>query len=102
MNIIYITLTMAIVTAFTRFLPFILLRGETPPYISYLGKVLPSAIIGMLVVYCLKDINFVAFPFALPEIIRSISVVALQIFKRNSILSILAGTCIYMLLINIL
>lgn len=92
---------MAIVTILLRFLPFLVIRKETPPYIAYLGKVLPPAIIGMLVIYCLKDVNCTAAPFGIPEIIGSACVVLLQILKRNSLLSILAGTVLYMFLIQI-
>lgn len=73
---------------------------NTPGYIVYLGKVLPSAIIGMLVVYCLKDVEFSAAPFGLPEIIAAVSVVVLQRWKRNSLISILVGTILYMVLVR--
>ena len=64
----------------------------------YLGKVLPAAIIGMLVVYCLKDVKIVSAPFGAPELIAGLLVVGLQAWKRNILLSILAGTAVYMLL----
>ena len=89
---------MSIMTILTRFLPFLVFRKETPPYITYLGKVLPPAIIGMLVIYCLKDINMTVQPFGLPELIAAAGVVGLQIWKRNSLISILSGTVVYMLL----
>ena len=89
---------MAAVTILLRFLPFLVFRKETPPYIAYLGKVLPPAIIGMLVIYCLKDVNCTAAPFGLPELIASVCVVGLQVWRRNSLLSILAGTILYMFL----
>ena len=92
---------MALVTMLLRFLPFLIFRNETPAYITYLGKVLPSAIIGMLVIYCLKDTSFLAYPHGLPEIIASVFVVVLQIWKRNSLISILSGTVVYMLLIQL-
>ena len=91
---------MAIVTMALRFLPFLVFRKKTPPYITYLGKVLPSAIIGMLVIYCLKDVDITVVPFGLPELLAVGCVVAVQIWKRNSIVSILAGTAIYMALIR--
>ena len=91
---------MALVTSGLRFLPFLIFRKKTPPYITYLGQVLPSAIIGMLVVYCLKDVNVLAAPFGLPELAAVGCVVALQVWKRNSILSILIGTAVYMVLIR--
>ena len=89
---------MAAVTILLRFLPFLVFRKETPPYIAYLGRVLPPVIIGMLVIYCLKDVNCTAAPFGLPELIASVCVVGLQVWRRNPLLSILAGTILYMLL----
>ena len=91
---------MALVTALTRFLPFILFRKNTPAYISYLGRVLPTAIIGMLVVYCLKDVSLMRAPHGLPELIACACVVAVQVWRRNAIISILSGTAVYMLLIR--
>ena len=91
---------MATVTILLRFLPFLIFRGErkTPPYIVYLGEVLPAAIIGMLVVYCLKDTAVTTAPYGAPEAIAALCVVGLQIWKRNSLISILSGTVVYMLL----
>ena len=89
---------MSLVTVALRFLPFLVFRKKTPRYVSYLGSVLPSAIMGMLVIYCLKDVNLAVQPFGLPELIASACVVAAQAWKRNSLLSILAGTVIYMVL----
>ena len=92
---------MSIVTILLRFLPFLLFRKHTPGYIVYLGKVLPAAIIGMLVVYCLKDMTFTAAPFGFPELIAVGCVVGAQALKRNSLLSILLGTLVYMVLIQV-
>lgn len=92
---------MALVTMLTRFLPFLVFRKETPSYITYLGKVLPPAIIGMLVIYCLKDISLMQAPHGLPELIAAACVVGLQAWKRNSLVSILAGTLIYMALVQL-
>ncbi|MBQ6343351.1 MAG: AzlD domain-containing protein [Anaerolineaceae bacterium] len=91
---------MAVVTMLLRFLPFLIFRKQTPPYITYLGKVLPSAIIGMLVIYCLKDVSLTSHPHGLPELIAAACVVGLQVLKRNSLLSILAGTAVYMILVQ--
>ena len=91
---------MAVVTILLRFLPFMAFRKETPPYLVYLGKVLPPAIIGMLVIYCLKDVSFLSAPFGIPELVGAASGVALQVWKRNSLISILAGTLIYMVLVQ--
>ena len=98
MKSIILIAAMSIVTILLRFLPFLIIRKETPPYIAYLGRVLPPAIIGMLVIYCLKDVNCTAAPFGLPELIASVCVVGLQVWRRNSLLSILAGTILYMFL----
>ena len=98
MKSIILIAAMSIGTILLRFLPFLIIRKETPPYIAYLGRVLPPAIIGMLVIYCLKDVNCTAAPFGLPELIASVCVVGLQVWRRNSLLSILAGTILYMFL----
>lgn len=92
---------MAVFTMLLRFLPFLLFRKKTPPYIAYLGEVLPAAIIGMLVIYCLKDTVLTRAPFGVPEIIAGLAVAGLQAWKRNSLLSILVGTAIYMILIRV-
>ena len=92
---------MSFMTVLLRFLPFLIFRKQTPKYVSYLGRMLPPAIIGMLVIYCLKDITPSAYPFGIPELIAAVSVAGLQIWKRNSLLSILSGTAVYMLLIQL-
>ena len=92
---------MSAVTVLLRFLPFLVFRKKIPAYITYLGRVLPPAIIGMLVIYCLKDTAVTAAPFGAPELIAGALVVALQAWKRNALLSILSGTAIYMLLIQL-
>ena len=92
----------ALVTAALRFLPFLLLRGnQTPPFITYLGKVLPFSIMGMLVVYCLRHLSFSAMPFGIPEILACLAVVLVHIWKRNTLLSILSGTALYMALVQL-
>ena len=89
-------------TILTRFLPFLAFRKHTPQYVSYLGRVLPPAIIGMLVIYCLKDITPAVYPFGIPELIAAACTAGLQAWRRNSLVSILAGTVIYMVLIRVL
>ena len=101
MNAAVLIAIMAIVTMLLRFLPFIIFTKNTPEYISYLGKVLPAALIGMLVIYCLKDVSVVDAPHGLPELIAALAVVGLQVWKRNSLLSILTGTVVYMLLVQL-
>lgn len=93
----------SLVTFCVRGLPFVLFPGHkpTPPYILYLGRALPYATIGMLVVYCLKSAAPLQPPHALPEILAVAIIVALQWWKRNSLLSIGCGTVVYMLLIQL-
>ena len=93
---------MSAVTVLLRALPFLVFRKKVPAYVTYLGRVLPPAIIGMLVVYCLKDTTVTAAPFGAPELIAGALVVALQAWKRNALLSILSGTAVYMLLIRLI
>lgn len=94
---------MALVTAGLRFLPFWIFGGgrQTPPVIAYLGKVLPCAIMGMLVVYCLKDTTFLAAPWGIPQVLGCAAVAGLHVWKRNTLLSIAGGTAVYMLLTNL-
>ena len=92
---------MSVMTILTRFLPFIVFRKNTPRYITYLGKVLPPAIIGMLVIYRLKDVSILSKPFGIPELIAAICVVGLQVWRRNSLVSILTGTVVYMVLVQV-
>ena len=89
-------------TMATRFLPFLLFPPgrPTPAYIQYLGRVLPAAAIGLLVVYSLKDVNIFAGSRGLPELVSVAVVVWLHLWKKNMFLSIAAGTILYMLLIR--
>jgi len=93
---------MAVVTALLRFLPFIIFRGnkKTPEFISYLGKVLPYAIMGMLVVFCLKSVDFTGGVHGFPEIVSILVIVLAHWWKKNTILSILAGTVCYVVIVN--
>ena len=92
----------SVVTFSTRVIPFLLFpKGkEIPPLVKYLGAVLPPAVIGMLVIFCLKSVNLFVWPHAAPELIAGLSVVALHIWKRNNLLSIGVGTVLYMFLIQ--
>lgn len=93
---------LVIATLITRFLPFILFPAgkKTPDYVVFLGKSLPFATIGLLVVYCLKGVSVTAYPHGLPELIAVAAIVALHLWKRNSLLSIGAGTAVYMILVQ--
>ena len=88
-------------TMVTRFLPFLIFpEGKKPPrYISYLGTVLPYAVIGLLVVYCLKDALWSQF-HGLPELIAILFIVVLHKWRKNTLLSIGAGTALYMFLVQ--
>ena len=92
----------ALVTMGLRFLPFAIFRNrQTPKYISYLGRVLPYAIMGMLVVYCLRGISFAAAGSWLPELLACILVAVLHLWKKNTLLSIIGGTVCYMILVQV-
>ena len=98
-----ITILMVVLaTMATRFLPFLLFPAgkETPKYITYLGKVLPGAVFGLLVVYCLKDVSVFSDTYAIPELIAIFITVAAHLWKRQMLLSIAAGTICYMLLVQ--
>ncbi len=99
---IVIIALVAVTTFATRLVPFVLFPNgkKIPKSVEYLGKVLPPAVIGMLVVYCLRSITPTASPFGLPELIASAVVVILHIWKRNNLLSIGVGTVLYMILVQ--
>ena len=98
-------LTVAVValgTMATRFLPFLVFPDgkPTPKYLQYLGKVLPGAVFGLLVVYCLKGVTFTAPENWVPYLVASAAVVLLHLWKRNTLLSIITGTVLYMVLVQ--
>ena len=94
-------IVMTLVTMATRFAPFLIFTSEeTPPVITYLGKVLPFALMGMLVVFCYKGTNFQSINNWLPGLIAGVIVVAIHLYKRNTLLSIAVGTICYMLLLQ--
>ena len=88
---------------FTRFLPFVAFgkKARESAVVRYLGAVLPFAIMGMLVVYCLKDVNFLAMPFGIPELLGCVFTAGLYVWRKNVFLSIGAGTVFYMLLVQL-
>ena len=98
-----IILVVAITTFATRVIPFLVFpKGKKiPDIIHYLGKVLTPAVIGMLVVYCLKNTQIMATPHGIPELIAVATVAILHIWKRNNLLSIGVGTVLYMVLIQV-
>ena len=92
----------AAVTLFTRVLPFAIFgTRKAPQIITYLGDALPVAIITILVIYCLKGINFTVYPYGLPELIAAAIVVVLHVWKHNVLVSIFSGTAVYMALIQV-
>lgn len=95
--------TVALGTAVTRFLPFLIFPAgkPTPKYVQYLGKVLPAAVFGLLVIYCLKDVSIFTGNHGIPELISIILVVLLHVWKRQMLLSIAGGTVCYMLLVQV-
>lgn len=99
---IIIILVMGITTLLTRWIPpAIFSHGDTvPDYIMYLGKVMPYTAMGLLIVYCLKDVSVISSPHGLPELISLAIVSATYIWKRNSILSVIIGTVLYMVLVQ--
>jgi branched-subunit amino acid transport protein AzlD len=92
----------ALVTGLTRALPYLFFGGkkELPRMVHYLGAVLPASIMIILVVYCLRNINFTVFPFGMAELLSVGIVIVAQVTKRNTFLSIFLGTACYMILIR--
>ena len=97
-----VILIMGLVTLATRLLPVLIFgRGEkVPDYILYLGKVVPFTAMGLLIVYCLKDVSVVETPHGLPELISLAVVSGSYLWKRNTILSVVIGTVVYMILVQ--
>ena len=100
-----ITIAMIVLgTALTRYLPFMLFPAgkQTPPYVRYLGKVLPSAVFGLLVIYCLRNVNVLGGTYGIPELLAITLVIILHLWKRQMLLSIAGGTIFYMILVQTL
>ena len=99
---ILLIIVVSVVTMMLRFLPLWVFGNgkQTPKLIQYLGKVLPYAIMGMLVVFCLKSVSFVSAPFAIPELIACVIVVGLHMWKRNNTIRIVGGPVVYMILVQ--
>ena len=104
-NTLYLTAAIAVIAAVTwllRALPFLLFSGRPmPKTMRYLGRVLPCAIMTVLVIYCLRDTVFSRYPYGIPELAACALTVLLQTFRKNMYLSIAAGTVCYMLLIRL-
>ena len=98
-----LTIAMVVLgTALTRFLPFLIFPSgkPTPKYIQYLGKVLPAAVFGLLVVYCLRNVDPLYGSHGLPELLSILLVIGLHVWKRQMLLSIAGGTIFYMILVQ--
>lgn len=100
---LFIILIVAITTFATRLVPFLIFpKGkEIPSIVRYLGKVLTPAVIGMLVIYCLKETTVMQSPYGIPELIAVTVTAILHVWKRNNLLSIGTGTILYMFLIQV-
>lgn len=96
-------LAIALGTIITRFTPFLLFpeHKKQPEIVTYLGNILPPAMMGLLVIYCLKDISFTKNPHGIPEILAIALIVCLHMWKRNVLLSIGMSTAMYMFLVQI-
>ena len=90
-------------TMLTRFLPFLLFSSKkpTPKYVQYLGRALPGAIFGMLVIYCLKNVQLLQGSHGLPELIGILVTALLHFWKKQMLLSVAGGTVCYMLLVQL-
>ena len=98
-----IILAVALGTILTRSLPFLLFpeKKQAPKIVTYLSKMLPAAMMGLLIVYCLKNVTITAMPYGLPEIIAIAVIVILHKWKNNVLLSIVGGTVLYMFLVQV-
>lgn len=103
LQILLTVLALAAGTLLTRWLPFLLFpdQKEPPKLVLYLGRVLPAASMGLLVVYCFKNVTWLSGNHGLPELLASAAVVGLHLWKRNVLLSIAGGTAVYMVLLRV-
>ena len=100
-NVLFVILMTALVTAFTRALPFIFFRNrKQPAFLAVVERDFPPMVMLLLVIYCLKDVSLWTAPFGIPEMIGISVVAGMHIWKRNTLLSISAGTLLYMYLLR--
>lgn len=94
---------MAVVIAFLRFSPFLAFPEgrKRPKVITYLGSVLPYAVIGMLVVYCFKNVSVLEYPWGIPELIAALWVLGIHAWRRNTLISVFSGVALYMVLVQV-
>lgn len=102
LHILMTVLIIALITLLLRFLPFMIWNGNRtiPPVIEKFGRLLPYAIMGMLVVYCLKSVNLLSLKGFAPELIGCLIVAVSYVWKRNTLVSIVLGTVCYMVLVQ--
>ena len=98
----YIVLISGAITAMLRFLPFIAFGKRKPEAVAYLGRVLPPAVMAVLVVYCLRSVNILTGTHGIPEGLACLAVIVLHVWRRSTLLSITAGTALYMFLIQVI
>lgn len=91
----------ATITAMFRFAPFLIFSKNPPKQILYLGKVLPPAVMSMLIVYCLKNTSFTMYPFGVPEVLAMMFVIIVHRWRHNTLLSVAGGTLFYMLMMQV-
>ena len=99
-----IIIVAAATTFFIRLLPFLLFShgGEPPKWVTYLGRVLPPALMSFLLIYCIRNVDFHSMPDAFPSLISIAAAVILHIWKRNTLLSIGVSTVLYMVLLHLM
>lgn len=102
MHSLVLVIVMGVVTMILRFLPFLVFSNNTPAPILYLGKVLPYSIMAMLVVYCLRNIDFLSGSHGIAEVSATILVIVLHKWKHNTLFSILFGTIFYMFIVQVI
>ena len=102
-QILAIILAVSLGTQITRWLPFLLFpeNKQPPKVVLYLGKVLPPAMMGLLVVYCFKNVSWLSGSHGAPELLATAAVVGLHLWKKNLLLSIAGGTALYMVLLQV-
>lgn len=100
---IIIIVLVAIFTMLTRFLPFMIFKANSkiPSFLEYVQSVLPFAIFGLLVIYCLKDINVLSYSYGIPELLGIVIVIVLYLSTKNTLISIFVSTILYMILVQI-
>ena len=96
----YVVLISGAITILLRFLPFIAFGKKRPEFIMYLGRVLPYSVMAMLAIYCLKGVNIFSGSHGIPEALSCLVVILLHVWRRNTLLSIIAGTALYMFLVQ--